>query len=236
MDKELSRVLIQHITDFLPFLNQLPLIHACKTFSKELVVKDLYNISDALRDRLSDGKLKHKIFRGVEKLDAENNVHITKLDFCPNLKFLRATPNQCPIDQKEIMKVDLVYLNASCNTKIKSVNHMTNLRELVATQECGIDDAGISKIYLTKLDVSGNPKITDLNHMTDLTQLWICGKSGVSDKGIEKLNLKDMDVRSTDNDKVTYRVEHKFVSRFFTGELDYLLTDDMDYHAHFKET
>lgn len=222
MDKELSRVLIQHITDFLPFVDQLPLIHTCKTFSEELVVKDLYNISDKLRDKLSDGRLKHKIFRGLQKLDAENNMYITKLDFCPNLKFLKATPNQCPIDQKEIMKVDLVYLNATYNKKIKSVNHMTNLKELDAAQGCGIDDEGISKVNLEKLNAHGNPRITNLNHMTNLKELWIGGQSGVSDKGIEKLTtIKPENIRAIDNDKVTSRVKHSFVSRFLNEYDDY---------------
>ncbi len=78
----------------------------------------------------------------------------------------------CGIDQEGIQNVKtLRKLNASYNTKIKDVNHMCVLEELVATSNCGIDQKGIKNVTtLRKLNILDNYEIKDISHMTELKE------------------------------------------------------------------
>ena len=54
--------------------------------------------------------------------------------------------------------LNLVELNASHNSKITNVNHMTNLKKLDAGgSDCGINDAGIKNLNLVELHAWDNP-------------------------------------------------------------------------------
>ena len=51
----------------------------------------------------------------------------------------------CEINDNSIKNLNLELLDVDDNNKISDVNHMTNLRVLLARFNCGIDDEGIKK-------------------------------------------------------------------------------------------
>jgi len=108
-----------------------------------------------------------------------------------NLKVLIAGGfnGDCGIGDDGIKDINLEKLEASCNQKISNVNHMTNLKELLARNDCGIDDRGIININLEKLDADCNPRITNVNHMTNLKVLSACRNCGIDDDGIKDINF-----------------------------------------------
>ena len=97
--------------------------------------------------------------------------------------------------------IDVTELNASNNSKITTLNHMTKLRKLNITGDCGVGDQGILDLNLEELNAENNPKITTLNHMTKLRKLDISGNCGVGDQGISDLNLEELN--ASNNSKIT---------------------------------
>ena len=59
-------------------------------------------------------------------------------------------------------------LNTCDCHKITNINHMRNLKKLIAFGDCGIDDNGIKNLNLIELYSHNNPKITNVSHMTNL--------------------------------------------------------------------
>ena len=73
-------------------------------------------------------------------------------------------------------------------TKIISVNHLPNLRELYVQAWCGIDQAGITELrHVIKLDATNNSKIKSVNHLTQLLKLEARGDCGIDQLGISEL-------------------------------------------------
>lgn len=71
-----------------------------------------------------------------------------------------------------IKLLNLIELNAFDNYQITNVNHMSNLRVLIASYECNINDDGIKLLTnLVELDASYNSSITNINHLTKLETL-----------------------------------------------------------------
>jgi hypothetical protein len=88
-----------------------------------------------------------------------------------NLQILSVEGN-CGINDEGIKNLNLIKLNANCNSIITNINHMTNLQILQAC-DCGINNEGIKNLNLIELYAYGNNNITHINHMTNLKiYLW----------------------------------------------------------------
>jgi len=117
-----------------------------------------------------------------------------------NLTELNISGPRCSIKQEEINYLkNIIKLNASENSNIKHVNHMTNLKELYIRHNCGVDQNGIQGLNLIKLDADDNSKIYDVSSMTNLTDLSISGKCGISQKYLYNLNLIKLDISFNKN-------------------------------------
>ena len=93
------------------------------------------------------------------------------------------------------------YLDASYNSKITNVNHMTKLQILDIHGMCGIDNNGIKHLNLIELGAFNNRKITNINHMTKLQILDASYDCGLDNNSIKDLNLINLDVWN--NPKIT---------------------------------
>ena len=85
------------------------------------------------------------------------------------------------------------YLDATNNSKIANVNHLTKLQVLNASRNCGISDNGIKYLNLIELKAYNNHKITDINHLTQLQKLDASFDCGIDDDGIKYVNLVELD-------------------------------------------
>ncbi len=70
----------------------------------------------------------------------------------------------CGLDNNGINQLNLVELYVGSNPKITNINHMTNLRKLVANGSSGMADNGINQLNLIELNSQYNPKIRRFNH------------------------------------------------------------------------
>ena len=116
-------------------------------------------------------------------------------DFC-NIegKYLTILDDNILKNYKHITK-----LNASHNSKIKKINHLTNLKILYARSDpydcvyCGIDDNSLIDFNLIELDASYNLNIKNVNHMTNLSTLHAYHRyCGISNNGLKSLNLRKL--------------------------------------------
>jgi len=85
-----------------------------------------------------------------------NNLHIIDL-FNINEKYLQKLTQE--ILQYLIFE-NVVYLNASDNSKITNVSHMKSLQILCAFGNCGINQEGIKGLNLTQVYAIHNQKIS----------------------------------------------------------------------------
>src|SRR3989304_1485537 len=88
------------------------------------------------------------------------------------------------------------YLHVSRDSKITTIGHMRQLRELRCDVNSGINQDGIRELFnLEILYVSFNEKISNVNHMQKLRELHCVGNSGINQDGIRELfNLEILDV------------------------------------------
>ena len=125
---------------------QVRLIQLCKTIKDKIFITDLCNINDNLKIKLNGDIIKKY----------------------PHIKKLYAGGN-CGINDDSLVGLNLVELNVWDNTKIRKINHMTNLRILYAGGSlCGINDDDIVGLNLVELNVSDNKKIKNTSHMSTL--------------------------------------------------------------------
>src|SRR5271156_2008025 len=77
------------------------------------------------------------------------------------------------IDQEGIQNLTrITKLDCGDNSKIKNINHMTNMIELVCYEDLGVDQEGIQNLTkMTKLNCSNNSKIKNINQMTNMIEL-----------------------------------------------------------------
>src|ERR1700753_1860589 len=157
---------LQNIFNFCDFKSQLYLSSCCKFFNNNLLIADLYNISDNIRSLLNDKILKQSKYKHITKLNAFGNKKIKDVSqMASTLKILNAG-GYCGIDQNGIKDLHLTELDASRNEKIKDVSQMAStLKILDASFNCGIDQNGIKDLHLTELWASGNEKIKDVSQM-----------------------------------------------------------------------
>ena len=145
------------IFDHLHLKQQIRFIQICKIIKNKIFITDLCNI----------GKLKIKLTGDIIK----KYPYIKKL----------YTNRQIGDDDLVLTfgELNLVELNTCCNSKIKKINHMTNLRKLSASGfYCGIGDEDLVGLNLIELNARNNEKIKKVNHMTNLRKLnasWFCG-------------------------------------------------------------
>ena len=92
------------------------------------------------------------------------------------------------IDQEGIQNLTrITNLGCSNNSKIKNINHMTNMIELYCHRDSGIDQEGIQNLTrITKINCNYNSKIKNINQMTNMIELD-CGASGIDQEGIQNL-------------------------------------------------
>ena len=129
--------------------------------------------------------------RNLVELNVDRNKYITNVNHLKKLQILSCRMifhylysngiTQYGIDQYGISEVtQLIKLNAMCNSKITSVNHLKNLTDLNASCclgsydscKCGISQTGINELKnLVKLDVTNNKLIIDVSHLTKLKVL-----------------------------------------------------------------
>src|SRR3989304_2959447 len=80
------------------------------------------------------------------------------------------------------------YLHVSRDSKITTIGHMRQLRELRCDVNSGINQDGIRELFnLEILYVSFNEKISNVNHMQKLRELHCVGNSGINQNGIREL-------------------------------------------------
>lgn len=140
----------------------------------------------------------------LELSDFLSRIRITQVCeyFHQNLKvkdFCHIESNYLNILDDNILKnyKDITKLNASHNSKIKKINHLTNLKILHARSDpydcihCGIDDNSLIGLNnLIELDVSKNLNIKNINHLKKLITLYALHRyCGIGDAGIKGLNL-----------------------------------------------
>ena len=180
------------------------------------------------------------------ELNARGNSKIKKINHMTNLRILDASCNyriydenlfglNCGIDDDSLVGLNLVKLNARGNSKIKKINHMTNLRILNASGDCridhenliglncGIDDDSLVGLNLVKLNASWNPKIKKINHMTNLRILDAGGTCGIKDDNLNGLNL--VELNAGDNAKIK-KINHMINLRILNASWNCGINDD----------
>src|SRR3989304_383539 len=128
-----------------------------------------------------------------------NNIYLINL--CDiEYKYLRKLTDTILKQQKYIR---VRYLHAFKNSKITTIGHMRQLRELRCSRDSGINQDGIRELFnLEILDVTRNEKISNVNHMQKLRELRCSRDSGINQDGIRELfNLEILDV--TRNEKIS---------------------------------
>ena len=103
----------------------------------------------------------------LKKLYCTDNPRITNVNFMSSsLKKLDAGGTS-GINDSSISKLDLlVFLDATYNSKITNINHMTNLKTLYKC-DSGISDEHIKLMGLKNLDVIDVPKLVSWNRVYD---------------------------------------------------------------------
>jgi Leucine-rich repeat (LRR) protein len=168
------------IADKLNFIDKQHLKHVCSGFYQCIKIKVIpIKYSWRLTNRIL------RLYRDLEELDIPLNSSPSSKKRGPRLFNTRYESRITQSGIKYCTK--LKRLNALDNHRIRSVNHMKDLRELCASYNCGINDEGIKEcLQLERLDCSANSNITSVNHLTSLKRLganrYGCG---LSDKGIE---------------------------------------------------
>lgn len=129
------------------------------------------------------------------------------------------------------------YLNAHCNIKITTVNHMFKLEKLKAScnvcacdlhnSYCGITDEGLNLINLISLNACDNTKIMNINHMTKLKKLNASRNCGISNNGFRKLHLRELN--AFDNYKITIIKHSGKLSKLNAGGYCGLTNDSIKY-------
>ena len=146
---------------------------------------------------LTEEVLSQEKFHALSSLDLRGNSVVESVNGLKNLTALNVSGGACTVSQAGIMEcLKLRKLNANGNFRITAVNHLPELRELMACWGSGISQEGIADcLRLKRLGASCNPRITSANHLPELEELDASGyNSGISQEGIMKcLRLKRLD-------------------------------------------
>lgn len=187
------------IADKLNFIDRQRLKHVCRGFYQLIKIK-VIPIQYCLK--LTNSIL--RLYRDLEELDIPyeyaSPILKTRLMYCDERYVSKISQSGIKYCTK------LKRLNAAFNYRIKSVNHMKELRELNASYNCGINDEGIKEcLQLEKLDCTYNPKINSVNHLTLLKCLSANGStSRISDASIEECNQL-IKLSAVDNVKISLK-------------------------------
>lgn len=112
----------------------------------------------------------------------------------------------CAADQQTIQNINPYKLKITTNSRITNLNHMTNLRKLVAYgPECQLTNYSIKNINLRELYIDNNPFITNIRHMTNLITLSAGGRTcGITDESFKGINPQI--IKSIYNPNISIRI------------------------------
>ena len=162
--------LIKIIVSYCKFSTQVKFTQINHFYCNNFPITDLLNIPKHLKDKLSN-----QIIQAY-----------------PKCQYLCAAYN-IQINQSGIMNLtQLRELDCKGNSKINSVNHLTEFKILDVCFDCGIDQKGIEYcLKLKKLNCDNNTKINSVNHLTNLEILSAAGHCSIDQKEIQNcLKLK----------------------------------------------
>ena len=187
------------------------MISTCSYFRNNLLITDLYSISQKYLQKLTTDVLKYPIFSHVTKLNAGFNKNITNVSFMKSLQILN-TKHSCGIDQMGIHELKLVKLIITNNINITNVSFMKSLKLLdISGYNCCMNQNGINGLELVKLNASNNRQIINVSFMKSLKILYAsnnCGinQNGINQNGINQNGINGLDLIKLcvgDNEKIT---------------------------------
>lgn len=190
--------LIQHILLCADFRSKIRLRCCTKLFHAKLEICIFRYIPLGYRGELSDEILMNYLF--IRTLYVVESPNITNINYLTRLDKLIAYSSKSNIQDDDIKKLNLRYLDIDYNRKIFYIDHMTRLEVLFASNN-NITNKQIMNLFrLKKLYIGGNNNIINIDHLTNLEVLNVSGICGVCNVNLNT-NLKKLFM--SDNTKIT---------------------------------
>jgi len=168
---DIPSCVLQYLIDNYLFL--IDIIHLIKVNKKcnKLKVKDFFNVnSEYIKKRLCDDILKKHEY--IEKLDAHNNPNILDISYLIHLKVLKVSGSESLIDSISLKTlINLEELDISSNFYVTNLNHLVNLKKLIAPDSQLNNENIKNLVNLEELNISNNFHITKINHCINLKVL-----------------------------------------------------------------
>jgi len=196
---ELYQIIFEYCTEL---TTKLALMQACKHLYHNLYMDGLLCITVISKLNITSDILRQPKYQKIQYLGVGSCRQITDLSFLSNLTHLSCGLYGYPygVTQETIQNLNLTYLDASNNSFITNVSHLTLLEELHMGRKCGIDPLTIYHLPINRLNISANHKTIDFSNLTMLKILIAHEMCGFSQYEIPQVTqLTELDISYNPN-------------------------------------
>lgn len=161
--ESLPRVLLQYITNFLEYRDQIKFINLSKKIKSRVNLTDL-NVSQKFSDKIPHEYVHKHMF--LIKLSLYDNRYVSDLNDHYFIQYLNIS-GSCKITQKDIANLkNITELNISNNIDITNLDIFPKLEKLTANGICAINVDSINKLpNLKYLSIKHSPIMYDIDKL-----------------------------------------------------------------------